>query len=211
MNERIKKILKYVIGPAVLDVGCIGGQLNAASWDSSEWLHGYLREKFEYVVGIDTNVDGIKALKEIGYDIRMGDAENIDLAEQFDTILAGELIEHLSNPGMFLETARRHLKPEGRLIITTPYSFAAINLLYAFLKFPKTCSNPEHTVWFCPSTLQELARRYGYKVLHFELVEDYYEGVDSLLYRIFKVFIKPLLPKRLRNNAMLFVLEAEEK
>lgn len=210
MNERIKKILKYVKGPAVLDVGCIGGQLNAASHDSSDWLHGYLREKFDRVVGIDTNIEGVQALKEIGYDIRIGDAEDIDIVEQFDTIVAGELIEHLANPGRFLETAKRHLKPDGRLIITTPYPFAAMNVLYAFFKFPKTCSNTEHTVWFCPSTFQELASRYGYRIMHIELVEDYYAGVGSLFYRVFKL-MKILFPKRLRNNAMLFVLWTEEK
>jgi len=211
MNERIAKILKYAKGPDILDVGCAGGGFEIHQGGSPYWLHKHLQDRFPNVVGLDIQQEAISIMQRLGYKVMVGNAEDLDLQERFDTIVAGELIEHLSNPGRFLEAAKRHLKPKGRVIITTPYPFAAMNILYAFLKFPKTCSNPEHTMWLCPSTLQELARRYGYKVLHFELVEDYYGMVESLFYRIFINFIKPLLPKRLRNNAMLFVLEAEEK
>lgn len=208
MNERIAKIIDFTKGPAILDVGCVGSSLNE---ESPYWLHQRLRERFSCVVGVDINADAVRYLQSRGYQVLLMNAEDLALDQKYDTITAGELIEHLSNPGKFLETVKRHLKPQGRVIVTTPYPFAAMNVLYALVKYPKTCSNKEHTLWFCPSTFQELVRRYGYKVFHFELVEDYYEEVDSLLYRLFKTFVKPLLPKRLRNNAMLFVLECEEQ
>ncbi len=134
----------------------------------------------------------------------------MDLDRKFDTIVAGEVIEHLSNPGKFLESCKKHLKPNGRLIITTPYPFALMNIVYAILKFPKTCSNPEHTQWFCLSNLRELARRYNYRIVSISLVEDYYPGVPSLPYKLFVTLIRPLLPKRLRCNAILLVLEREK-
>ena len=207
MNERIKKILRFAKGPAILDVGCVGGSLNE---ESPYWLHQRLRESFPDVTGVDINVEAVKNLQSKGYKVFLSNAEELAIGKIFDTIIAGELIEHLSNPGKFLEAAKRHLKPNGRIIITTPYPFAALNFFYALFKFPNTCSNKEHTSWFCPSTLHELARRYGYKVVHLELVEDYYPGVPSFFYNVFRKLVRPLLPRRLRCNAMLVILELEQ-
>jgi len=207
MNQRILKIIKYTKGPKVLDVGCVGGKLDE---NSPYWLHKYLRDKFDYVVGIDINREAITVLRNKGYRVYLGDAQSFSLNEKFNTIVAGELIEHLSNPGQFLERAKCHLEKDGRIVLTTPYAFGLVNVLYAIVKFPKTCSNPEHTVWFCPSTLTELVQRYGFKVRHWELVEDYYSGVPSLKYRLLVWFLKimrPLLPKRLTANCLLYVLE----
>jgi len=206
MNERITKILRYVKGPAVLDVGCAGGSANP---DSPYWLHKYLRDRFPKVIGIDINEQAVQKLNNLGFNCLVGNAEDFQMSEQFDSIVAGELIEHLSNPGNFLKTARKHLKPDGLLVITTPYPFSAMNILDAFLKYPKTCSNPEHTMWFCPATLLQLVSRYGYTVLHWELIEDYYEGVDSLLYKIFVKLRRFIPARKLRCNAMLFVLKTK--
>lgn len=167
MNERIEKILSWAKGPAILDVGCVGGSLNE---ESPYWLHQRLKERFADVTGVDINAEAVRNLQSKGYNVFLMNAEELAIDRTFDSIIAGELIEHLSNPGTFLEAARRHLKPDGRIILTTPYPFAALNFFYALLKFPKTCSNKEHTQWFCPSTLRELARRYGYRVVHLELV-----------------------------------------
>ncbi len=205
MNHRIRKILEYAKGPSVLDVGCVGGNCNP---DSPHWLHRHLRQKFPDVIGIDVNGRAIEKLRSMGFDCREADAERFELGRKFDSIVAGEVIEHLSNPGDFLNSARRHLNLGGRLIVTTPYPFSAMNISYAILKYPKTCSHPEHTMWFCPATLAELAGRYGYRY-RWELVEDYYEDVDSLLYRIF-LKVRYLFPKRLRYNCMLFILEWAE-
>lgn len=204
MNERIRKILEWTKGPSVLDLGCVGSSLNP---DSLYWLHRHLVEKFPRVIGLDINQDALTKLKEMGFNCVLGNAENFQIEEQFDTIVAGELIEHLSNPGRFLETARKHLSPDGRLIITTPYPFSLMHIAYAFLKYPKTCSNPEHTMWFCPTVFMELVKRHNYTIRHWELIEDYYHGVGSFFYRLF-VRLRWLIPtKRLRCNAILFVLE----
>jgi SAM-dependent methyltransferase len=52
-----------------------------------------------------------------------GDCQAIDQffpAASFDTIVAGELIEHLENPSSFLRACRRILRDSGQLLITTP-------------------------------------------------------------------------------------------
>lgn len=204
---RAERILEWVKGPKVLDVGCTSHEVEP---DSPYWLHGRLRSRFE-VTGIDISEENIESLRRRGFDrLHVASAEDFSIGERFDTVVAGELIEHLSNPGQFLARAREHLKPGGRLVVTTPYVFSLMYACYAFFKFPKTCENQQHTCWFCLRTLHEMAGRAGFRVVHEELVEDYRPDAPFPLYRLFVLFIRTLgrlLPARLRNNAMLLVLE----
>src|SRR5207249_3561087 len=142
--------------------------------------------------------------------IHLQSAEEFQLTERFDTIVAGELIEHLANPGRFLDCARQHLADGGRVVLSTPYPFSLHYMLYAFYKYPKTCQNPEHACWFCPQTMKVLGERHGFRVRWFELIEDYYPFTPSLRYRAFIRLVRvfgPVLPDRLKRNTMLFVLE----
>jgi hypothetical protein len=101
------------------------------------------------------------------------------------------------------------LKTDGRVILTTPYAFSLLYFLYALLKFPKTCENGEHCVWFCVETLTELIQRYGFKVDHWEMIEDYELDNPSFLYRLFASLMisvgRVVIPGRLRKNNLLFV------
>jgi SAM-dependent methyltransferase len=166
------------------------------------------------VTGIDANLDMVKDLQERGYpNVVVADAEDFNLGQTFNTIVGGELIEHLANPGRFLQCCRRHLASGGRIVLTTPYPFSLFYTLYGFAKYPKTCSNDEHTSWFCPHTLRALAGQVGLRLLHFELVEDYLsEVVSSRKYILFVRLVRLLrfLPRRLRANCHLFVLEPVE-
>jgi SAM-dependent methyltransferase len=204
---RVDEILKWVRGPAVLDVGCTS---HPVEMGSRFWLHGRLREHFE-VTGIDISEENVEQMRRRGLDrLHVANAEEFWLAERFDTIVAGELIEHLSNPGRFLLRAREHLKPDGRLVLTTPYVFSLMYACYAFFHFPKTCENQQHSCWFCLQTLRELAGRAGFKVIHEELVEDYRPDVPDPRYRAFVFLIRTLgrlLPGRMRKNAILLVLQ----
>lgn len=204
---RSDRLLELVEGPRVLDVGCTD---HLVKLGEPQWVHGRLRERFEDVTGIDISEENLAAMRAAGFDqLELADAETFDLGCTFDTIVAGELIEHLSNPGRFLERAREHLGPEGRLVLSTPYPFSIAYSLYALTKYPRTCENGEHTMWFCAATLRELARRNGFTVDHLELVEDYDETSPSRAYRAMVWVIRllrPLLPDRLSANAMVMVL-----
>jgi SAM-dependent methyltransferase len=207
--SRADQIIAHVKGPWVLDIGCAG---HVPEPDSPYWIHGILRNSFPHVVGIDIKETSVRQLIDLGYqNIYTQNAESFDLPYKFDTIVAGEVIEHLNNPALFLERMKAHLAPGGSAIITTPYPFSAIFFLYALFKFPKTCQNIEHTFWFCPTTFKELAQRVGLRMIHWELIHDYRFDNPSLRYRAFVKFIFLfywLIPKRLRCNTMLFILEA---
>jgi 2-polyprenyl-3-methyl-5-hydroxy-6-metoxy-1,4-benzoquinol methylase len=195
-----------VKGPDVLDVGCAGREIAP---NEPQWLHGRLREHFN-VTGIDVSEHNITVLKKLGFTgLHVQSAETFELKQTFDTIVAGEVIEHLSNPGKFLERSRAHLRPQGRLIISTPNAFSLMYGLYALAHFPKTCENDEHTCWFCPSTIAELAAREGLAIETWRLVDDYSDKVKSFKYRAYWIFARTvgkLLPRRLTKTNMIVVL-----
>ena len=199
---RAEMIVRHVKGPDVLDVGCTG---HVPDVQNPYWVHGHLRKAFPSVWGIDKEADNVRRLRALGYsNVRVADAQSFDLEKRFDTIVAGELIEHLENPGAFLVTASEHLKPDGRIVLTTPYPFGLAHLLYAWFKFPRTCSNPQHTLWLCPTTLQSLAARAGLKVVHWQLLFAFQPSLS----RRYDLLMRALrfLPTRVKANAMLFLL-----
>src|SRR2546425_668510 len=86
-------------------------------------------------------------MRSEGYEVMVLDAERIPAGgEKFDSIVAGELIEHLANPGMFLKSARARLRPDSQLILTTPNPFGILYVL-AFVKNDRRAFNREHTCW----------------------------------------------------------------
>ena len=209
---RTETMLDWVKGPEVLDVGCTGHFVEIGA---PNWLHGRLRQKFPSVSGIDISEENAALLRRNGFDkIYVQSAEKFELSDRFDTIVAGELIEHLANPGLFLRQARAHLKPGGRLVLTTPNAFSLLFISYALFKYPKTCENLQHTCWFCPQTMKELVDRCGFKIEHFELFDDYPPDNPSWRYRLFvalRGFLGFLLPKLLAKNRMLLVLIPDSK
>jgi SAM-dependent methyltransferase len=168
----------YVVKKTVLDIGPaeLVGTVHRAK--EERWLHKKTASVATRVVGLEINEEQISALRGMGYDVRLGDAEGFDLDERFDVVLAGELIEHLSNPGRFLECARRHLYPDGILLLTTPNRFSAI----AFLKALRRNQIPvygkpiaKHVMCFDEDTIRSLLIRHGFS----DISVDYYESVGA--------------------------------
>jgi 2-polyprenyl-3-methyl-5-hydroxy-6-metoxy-1,4-benzoquinol methylase len=210
MVSRVREVLRWTSGPDVLDVGCSGQDGRRSDFTSEWWLHGQLLAKFPDAWGLDYSHSNVAALAAHGVaNIYQGDAQDFHLERSFDTIVAGELIEHLEDPGAFLRCAVKHLKPSGRIILTTPYPFSVGFVLYSWIRFPKTCSNPEHTMWLCPTTMRQLAERVGLQVDTWYLVDHYRPDLPSrtgrAVGRIMRT-IGPLLPSRVRSNSMFFVL-----
>lgn len=210
--RRADLILDWVRGPAVLDIGCAAVMCSGdrPAHSGPWWLHGRLLERFPTVVGIDSSPAAVSHLHESGFEeVVLADAQDFNLGRVFDTIVAGEVIEHLENPAGLLRSAARHLRAGGRLILTTPYPFSLMHVAYATVKYPKTCPNEDHVAWFCPSTLRELAVRGGYEVEHWQVIEDYEPSFGSGAYRLFArsvPVLRRILPDRLLGNSMLFVL-----
>jgi len=174
-------------------------------------MHGVLRHAGFETYGIDIDATTIDYLRSVGVqNVFTQSAEELDRPEgPFDTIVGGEVIEHLANPGQFLVRAKRHLAPNGRIVLTTPNPFSLMYILFGTLKFPNTSPNPQHVAWFCPGTMAALAERSGLAVSQVVPIDDYELSMGSLLYRLFgrlMMLARPVIPSRLRGNSILYVL-----
>lgn len=164
-ESRWRWLRPQVEGRRVLDVGPaeLVGTINAEK--RAQWLHGRIAEVAESVVGLEAAADQVEALRELGCDIRQGDAESFDLDQRFDVVFAGELIEHLSNPGRFLACARRHLAVDGRLLLTTPNRFSIL-AFYRLLRFGEVPRYRKplarHVAYFDSDALTSLLERCGF-------------------------------------------------
>ena len=113
-HNRFELIKEICRGRDVLDIGCVGDER------PPRWLHDHICKVAKNVIGIDNGTEGVKKLKKRGYNVMRANAEDLDLKRRFDVIVAGELIEHLDNPGLFFGCVRKHLREKGTLVITTP-------------------------------------------------------------------------------------------
>ena len=152
----------------VLDIGCIRHNAIFSTQDPN-WLHGKIHSVAKSVIGCDYLTEEVEKFSDTNYDIRCYDiTKPVDLEKKFDVIVAGYLIEHLSNFDGFYENCKRLLKPDGVLLISTanPF-FKDVFHFNAFKGLPPL--NPEHTCWICPHALSQLSARFG-----FEIVEIHY-------------------------------------
>jgi len=136
-----------------LDVGFWGQGIKI---DNENWVHNLILKRAKTVYGLDTEFDENRLRDPVFY--KKGNAENFDFNVKFDIIFAGDLIEHLSNPGLFLESCARNLKDDGRLIITTPNCFSLFSLVEKITKFEPTV-NKDHVCYFNFKTATRLLEK----------------------------------------------------
>jgi 2-polyprenyl-3-methyl-5-hydroxy-6-metoxy-1,4-benzoquinol methylase len=167
VTSKFGRILELAEGRDVLDVGCIGGPGERIE-DTS---HFRLEERARSCLGIDTQAAEIERWRAAGHEVVLADAETFQIGRRFDVVVAADLIEHLSNPGMFLQTAWKHLNPSGRLCLVTPNALSLNNALKS-LAGVKVRVNPDHTCWFDRVTLRQLLARYRFRIIE-EYWQDY--------------------------------------
>lgn len=165
-DPKISFFKDFVHDKSVLDLGCIDHDpLNSKG---AYWLHGHIKEKAKKVVGLDYYKKGVEYFKGSEFDIRYGDAQNFSFNEKFDVVTAGDLIEHLPNPGKFLECVSDNLSKEGLLVLSTPNPWCWKYVVNFIVKRNSDRINPEHICWFCNTTLKLLLNRYGFEIVKLE-------------------------------------------
>jgi 2-polyprenyl-3-methyl-5-hydroxy-6-metoxy-1,4-benzoquinol methylase len=180
LNKRENIIIKHITGKRVLDIGSIGQSGEYCLW---KLIENHAR----YLVGVDLEKAEIKNKELFSLEdtatshhndkrIVYGNMETLDLKEKFDVIIAGDVIEHISNPGLFLDNIKRHLEDNGKLILTTPNA----KWITVFLR-----PNPTHVLWHDIYTMRQLLKRHGFKIEHYY----YYYGNKPH----YSILIKPIL------------------
>ena len=138
----------------ILDIGFSGQAVPATSPASP---HSLLKQTGATVYGLDLALPA-------GYDgpqYLQASAEDFDFGRTFDAIFAFDIIEHLSNPGLFLTCCRRHLTPDGVLILTTPNAHGFYPMLLKLFHGVAPC-NPDHVAWYDAPTILKLLEKNGW-------------------------------------------------
>jgi len=152
----------------ICDLGCGNG-----------YLSGRLAAKGYQVTGIDASESGIRLAGAAYISDRIEficAAIDDDLIssikdDNFDLVIASDVIEHLYRPSDLLYAAKRLLGPQGRLIITTPYHGYWKNLaLSLFNKWDMHHGvnwDGGHIKFFSAKTLYSLVTGCGFEDVEF--------------------------------------------
>jgi SAM-dependent methyltransferase len=138
------------------------------------------RTRFDRVVGIDVAASAVeRARNELGVEAYAGAFLELPLeSASFDVVCLWDTVEHLARPDLFLQKARRLLRPDGRLFLTT----GDISSLNARLRGPnwRQIHPPSHLHYFSRDSIGRLLERTGFRVLGFETAA-YYHSIHNIL------------------------------
>ncbi len=171
----------------VLDVGFWG---QGVDYHQPNWPHGLLKARAKNVYGVDTEFDERAVSPSNHY--QKTTAEKADFPVKFDVIFCGDVIEHLSNPGLFLESCKRMLTPKGKIIITTPNCFNLFNIVEKLSKSEPTV-NADHVAYYNSKTLRRLLQKNGFVAVG----EDYLYSLELQHKESWK--------KKIQNGVYLFL------
>ena len=119
-RERLHWICSQVDGERILDVGCSQGTLSRL-----------LASTGKSIVGLDINKDAIAYAEGKAAELDGGARDRLryqavnfadfNSSERFDTIVMGEILEHLAAPALFVGKAHSLLKSGGTFVVTVPF------------------------------------------------------------------------------------------
>ena len=143
----------------ILDLGCSQGLLARP-----------LLEKNVHVVGVDVG-PGERLARELG-EYHQCDLERpleIPFEREFDYVVCADVIEHIRNRTQLLRGARRYLKPEGRLIISTPNIalwFYRLSLFVGRFEYgPRGVLDETHVHLFTGASFRREVERAGFEIV----------------------------------------------
>lgn len=159
--DRVQYLVKCATGKTVLHVGCTGP------------LDVVLRKVAKRCYGMDLrNQPNRQDFFPVDFD-RLHEkdadgsfAEELRALPDLELIVCGEVLEHLSNPGFFLDRLRLSY-PQCPVIFTVPNAMSSGGMEW-LVKRGRENVNSDHVCYYSYTTLKTLVNRYGYTVVrHF--------------------------------------------
>lgn len=142
---------RHVPGGHLLDIGCSNGAILSCFDD--RW------KKY----GVEPSVAASRLAAARGINILGQTINDLTLVvDQFDAVMAIDLVEHLSNPMQFFAKVRGMLRQGGVFLVFTGDTDAA-----TWSRFGSShwyCGLPEHVVFFNAKSIRWIAHRTGFKV-----------------------------------------------
>jgi SAM-dependent methyltransferase len=121
VRNRIHWICENAVGENILDVGCSQGITSILLGREGKNVIGIdlLEESIQYANNLLSTEEEITKKY-----VQFKTANFIDFAQEkqtFDSIIFGEILEHITDPKRFIKMALNMLNPNGSLIITLPF------------------------------------------------------------------------------------------
>jgi len=183
-------ISNFIDSGKVLDVGCSGGQF-LSTFDPQRWQR----------MGVDVEkADAEYGNKNYGIPIRVGFFPDLEFDETFDLIMMRGVIEHISEPIIFLKRSSELLKPGGYFFITaTPVGNAFA--FYVYRDKWHLFTPPEHLHFFTVELLSKKLKEFGLSTVahHYQYEETPYANPEN----DFKKIQKDIILSHLGNHEQI--------
>lgn len=165
--SRMEYFTNWCKDKKVLHLGCSSGTYMHDRIQRGTFLHGILNDSAQSLAGLDIDSESLAAMKELGFsDLYEGNAEKLeasDIKEKYDTVIAGDLLEHITCPGGMLDGVKTLLKENGKFIISTNNAFGLHYQIKRWIGRYK--EHFEHVCFYSPETLVHLFERHNYTIL----------------------------------------------
>jgi 2-polyprenyl-3-methyl-5-hydroxy-6-metoxy-1,4-benzoquinol methylase len=142
--ERELYILVQCKDKVVLDIGATGP------------MHEAILQVAKKCYGMDI----IEKSEDNYFRVDLDKAVSLPVLNDLEVVIAGEVLEHLSNAGHFLDLLKPYKCP---IVITTPNAFSEVGAYH--VKRGIEHVNKEHVSYYSFQTLSVLVERHGYKML----------------------------------------------
>ncbi|HKX84998.1 MAG TPA: methyltransferase domain-containing protein [Pyrinomonadaceae bacterium] len=179
--QRVDFIKEVCAGKKVLHLGCSNHPYTLDAIEKDMLLHFELAKSARELFGFDYDQEGLNILAEAGvtnlYRADLEDLDAVPLNDTFDVVIGGEMIEHLSNPGKFLEGIKRFMNVDTDLVITTVNAYCAMRFLIYGVTGKGGSQEPVHP---------DHVAYYSYRTLNLTLERANLRLKDFLFYDIGK-------------------------
>jgi SAM-dependent methyltransferase len=207
--DRTRFVTNYVAGRSVVDLGFVDQSRMISKQSLGTWLHASVTHAARDAVGIDSDPEGVELARELGYHAYVADCEDQGALAELgldpaDVVVAGEIIEHLDQPGRFLEAVKVLVNDQGTLLITTPNACSMTNFVSGLLR--RELVNPDHVGWYSWHTLQTLLGRhgwalrnvyyYGFPRVSAQVASSLQERVQARIFNAYQLVSTPLFRLR---------------
>ena len=168
-RDTLEWLLRHVEGKRVLYIGTVDDNPDNARKHPP--VHRGLARRARSVLGAYRSEAQAASLRAEGLEAVGADVETLNLGQTFEVIVAADTIEHLANAGRFLGALGRHLEAEGILLVSTPNPTSLVRIL-ELLARGRTKANVEHTCWYTAQVLDQLAARFGLRVVEETAIDE---------------------------------------
>ena len=193
-NFKLKNETKSLRGISILDVGCGGGLLSEP-----------MQRLGANVTGIDASIKNIKIAKlhakknKLNINYLCASPEKLKIKKKFDVILNMEIIEHVDDVQVFLNSCSKLLKKNGLMFVATinktlkSYLFAIVGAEYVLRWLP--IGTHEWEKFVKPEDLKNILKNNNLILkkldgMHFNIIKDEWNISEDTSINYIAKFIK---------------------